>query len=87
MTSETEHAEYPYVLKIETSTGQSTTIPIAFLTSKQVEHFLQFDFKRVVQEAGLNGVRIHVERAPTADYEKVLGAVAAYLRTATRKVA
>ncbi len=87
MSSQTEHAEYPYVLRIETTTGHSISVPIAFLTVKQVEAFLQSDFKRLVQEAGLKGVRIHVERAPIADYNKVLGDVATYLRSATGKVA
>ena len=87
MTSQTEHAEYPYVLRIETTGGQSSSVPIAFLTAKQVEAFLQSDFKRLVEEAGLKGGRIHVERAPTADYDKVLGDVASYLRSATDKVA
>ena len=83
MNPQTEIAEYPYVLRIETTTGHSISVPIAFLTAKQVEVFLQSDFTRLVQEAGLSGVRIHVERAPTADYDKVLGEVATYLRTAT----
>ncbi len=72
MTAEFPDAEYPYLVKIETATGQSATVPIAFLTAKQIENFFQFDFKRLVQEAGMQGARIHVERAVTADYEKVL---------------
>src|ERR1051326_5175346 len=33
------------------------------LTSKQLEVFLQTEFKRLAQEAGVKGGRIHVERA------------------------
>ena len=87
MTPETQQAEYPYSVKIETSTGQSATVTIAFLTPRQVENFLQFDFKRLTQEAGVKGARIQVERAMTADYEKVLDDVASCLRTATEKAA
>lgn len=87
MTVDAQQAEYPYSVKIETSTGQATDVPIAFLTRQQVESFLQFDFKRLVEEAGIKGARIHVERAMTADYEKVLGDIAACLRTAPVKVA
>jgi hypothetical protein len=87
MTPETQQVEYPYSVKIETTTGQSATVGIAFLTPKQVENFLQFDFKRLTQEAGVKGARIHVERAMTADYEKVLHEVTACLRTATVKAA
>ncbi len=87
MALEVQQPEYPYLVKIETSTGQSATVPIAFLTPKQVESFFQFDFKRLVQEAGVRGARIYIERATTADYEKVLREVATYLRTATAKVA
>jgi hypothetical protein len=87
MTPETQQAEYPYSVKIETSTGQSATVAIAFLTPKQVENFFQFDFKRLAQEAGVKGARIYVERAMTADYEKVLDEVTACLRTVTVKAA
>ncbi len=79
--------ELPYFVKIETSTGHTTTVPIAFLTPKQVEDFLQVDFKRLVQEAGVKGARIHVERATTADYEKVLADFAACLQSARAKAA
>jgi hypothetical protein len=87
VSAETLQAEYPYVLKIETSTGRFTDLPIAFLTAKQIESFLQSDFQRLVREAGIKGVRIHVERAVSADYEKILGDVAAYVRTAGREAA
>ncbi len=80
MSPETPQAEYPYFVKIETSTGRSANVPVAFLTPKQVEYFLQFDFKRLVQEAGVKGARIYVERAITADYNKVLDEIAACLR-------
>jgi len=87
MNVEGQQPEYPYFVKIETSTGQTANVPIAFLTRQQVENFLQFDFKRLVTEAGIKGARIHVERATTADYDKVLGEVTACLRTAKEKVA
>lgn len=87
MAVEAQQAEYPYSVKIEVSTGQSADVPIAFLTRQQVESFVQFDFKRLMEEAGIKGARIHVERAMTADYEKVLSDVAACLRTANPKVA
>ena len=87
MTPETQPAEYPYSVKIETTTGQSATVTIAFLTPKQVENFFQVDFKRLAQEAGVKGARILVERAVTADYEKVLDEVTACLRTAAVKAA
>jgi hypothetical protein len=87
MTRETQEPEYPYSLKIETPTGQSATVSIAFLTPKQVEDFLQHEFKRLAQETGVRGARIHVERAKTADYEKVILQVTECLRSATENVA
>ena len=87
MNVEVQQPEYPYSVKIETSSGQSANVPIAFLTRQQVENFLQFDFKRLVEESGMKGARIHVERASTADYEKVLGEITACLRTAKQKIA
>ncbi len=86
-TPDAPQAEYPYFVRIETSTGQSVDVPIAFLTPKQVESFLQFDFKRLVEEAGVTGARIHVERAVTADYEKVLREIAVCLRKRDAKAA
>jgi hypothetical protein len=87
MSAEAQQSEYPFSVKIEISTGQSANVPIAFLTRQQVEKFVQFDFKRLVEEAGVKGARIHVERANTADYDKVLGEIAACLKTASSKVA
>ncbi len=86
MSSESRKAEYPYVVKVETASGESS-IPVAFLTAEQVENLLQSDFKRLVQEAGVTGVRLHVERAPTADYEKILQDVAACLRAKAMQAA
>jgi hypothetical protein len=68
----------------ERETGQSSTVPIAVLTPKQLEVFLQSEFKRLVQEAGAKGARIHVERAMAADYEQVLREVAACLLSAKK---
>ena len=87
MTPETQQSEYPYSVKVETPTGQSTTVPVAFLTPKQVEVFLQTEFKRLAQEAGVKGARVHLERAMAADYEQVIREVAACLRSATASVA
>lgn len=87
MSQETPAAEFPYFVKIETANGQSTTVPIAFLTRKQVEQFLQVDFKRIVEESGVKGARIYVERATTADYEKVLKDFTACLRSASARAA
>ena len=87
MTPETHQSETPYAVKIETATGKSTTVPIAVLTPKQLEDFLQVEFKRLAQEAGVKGARIHVERATAADYEQVLREVAACLSSAKARVA
>jgi hypothetical protein len=87
MTRETQQSELPYSVKIETATGSSTTVPIAFLTPKQLEDFLQTDFKRLAQEAGVRGSRVHVERTVAADYEQVIREVAACLRSSKANVA
>ncbi len=87
LTLETQQFESPYCLKIETRSGQTSTIPIAFLTPKQLEVFLQTEFKRLAQEAGAKGVRVHVERAVAADYEQVLREVSACLQSATKRAA
>ncbi len=87
MTAASQQPEFPYCVKIETSTGQSAHVPIAFLTRQQVEQFVQSDFKRLVQEAGIKGACIVVEHAETADYDKVLSEVSTCLRTAKAKVA
>jgi hypothetical protein len=85
MSSEAKSIEYPFALKVETSAGQSVTVPIAFLTRDQVAKLLQSDFKRLAQEAGIKGARVQVEQAVTADYDIVLQEVAAYLRRAALK--
>ena len=87
MNPETQPSESPYCVRIETETGQSATVPIAFLTPKQLEIFLQTEFKRLVQEAGVKGARIHVERAVAADYEQVLREVTACLSSAKKRAA
>jgi hypothetical protein len=87
LATESQHVAYPYFVKIETSAGQSATISVAFLTAKQIENLFQSDFKRLVQEAGMAGARIHVEPAVTANYETVLQDVASCLRTGTMRVA
>ena len=87
LTPETQQFESPYCVKIETGSGQTSTIPIAVLTPKQLEVFLQTEFKRLAQEAGAKGVRVHVERAIAADYEQVLREVSACLLSAKKRVA
>lgn len=87
MNPETQPSESPYCVRIETETGQSATVPIAFLTTKQLEIFLQTEFKRLAQEAGVKGARIHVERAVAADYEQVLREVMACLSSAKKRAA
>ena len=87
MTPETQQSESPYCVRIETETGQSSTVPIAVLTPKQLEVFLQSEFKKLAQEAGVKGARIHVERAIAADYEQVLREVAACLFSAKARAA
>ena len=81
MTPDIQYSESPYCVKIETATGQSTTVPIAILTTKQLEVFLQTEFKRLAQEAGVKGARVHVERAMAADYDHVIREVEACLRS------
>lgn len=87
MNPETQQFESPYRVRIETETGQSATVPIAVLTPNQLEVFLQTEFKRLAQEAGIKGARIHVERATAADYEQVLREVAACLSAAKARAA
>ncbi|MBV8052156.1 MAG: hypothetical protein JOZ80_13250 [Acidobacteriaceae bacterium] len=87
MTQEAQQSESPYSVKIETATGRPTTIPIAVLTPKQLQDFLQIDFKRLAEEAGVKDVRVHVERAVAADYEQVIREVADGLRSANARVA
>jgi len=85
MTPEMQQSESPYCVKIETATGQVSTVPIAFLTPKQLEVFLQTEFKKLAQEAGVKGARIHVERAVAADYEQVLREVSTCLQSAKKR--
>jgi hypothetical protein len=87
MNPETQPYESPYCVKIETETGQSATVPIAVLTPKELEVFLQSEFKRLAQEAGVKGARVHVERATAADYEQVLSEVTACLSSAKGRAA
>jgi hypothetical protein len=87
MTPETQQFESPYCVRIETETGQSSTVPIAFLTPKQLELLFQSEFKKLAQEADVKGARIHVERAIAADYEQVLRDVAACLFSAKARAA
>ena len=87
MNPETQQSESPYCVKIETENGRSATVPIAVMTPKQLEVFLTSEFKRLAQEAGVKGVRIHVERAIAADYEQVLHEVTACLSSAKVRAA
>lgn len=87
MTRETQQSESPYSVKIEIAAGKSTTIPTAILTPKQLEDFLQNEFKRLALEAGVKGARVHVERAVAADYEQVIREVTACLSSAKASAA
>lgn len=87
MNPEAQQSESPYCVKIETENGQSATVPIAVMTPKQLEVFLSTEFKRLAQEAGVKGVRIHVERAIAADYDQVLHEVTACLSSAKPRAA
>ncbi len=87
MTPEMQQYESPYRISIETETGLSATVPIAFLTPKELEVFLHSEFKRLAQEAGVKGARVHVERAIAADYEQVLREVASCLFSAKARAA
>lgn len=87
MAPEMPQSESPYSVKIEVAAGKSTTIPTAVLTPKQLEDFLQNEFKRLAQEAGVKGASVHVERAVAADYEQVIREVSACLRSATANAA
>lgn len=87
MIQEAQPVRYAYALKIETPNGPSVTIPMAFLTREQISDFLQSDFNRLAQAAGIKGARIHLEHADTADYVDVLEEVAAHLRRAALKAA
>ena len=85
MNPEAQQSESPYCVRVETESGQSATVPIAVMTPKQLEVFLTTEFKRLAQEAGVKGVRIHVERAIAADYEQVLREVTACLSSRRHK--
>jgi hypothetical protein len=93
MLLDAQQREYAYCVQIETRTGESAVISPALLTQKQVKHFVQFEFKRLSQEAGIRGSRIHVEQVAAvdckgaADYNKVISDVAARLRSGVKKVA
>lgn len=82
MIPEKQQVRYAYALKIETPSGQSVTIPMAFLTREQISDFLHSDFNRLAQEAGIKGARIELQHAETTDYVAVLEEVAACLRRA-----
>lgn len=60
---------------------------LAVLTPKQLEVFLQIEFKRLAQEAGVKGARIDAERAVAADYDQVIREVATCLRSTEASVA
>lgn len=87
MSSEMQKSETPYSVKIETATGRSATLPIVVLTAKQLEDLLQVEFKRLAEEAGIKGARVHVERAIAADYDQVIREVAGCLRSAKTNAA
>ena len=57
------------------------------VTPQQLEVFLETEFTRLVQEAGVKGARVHVERAIAADYDQVLREVTACLSSAKLRAA
>jgi hypothetical protein len=57
------------------------------LTPQQLAAFLQSEFKKLVHEAGVKGVRVHVERAIAADYEQVLRDITACLSSEKARAA
>jgi len=81
MTPKTQPLAHPYAVKIETTTGKSSTLPNALLTPKQAEQ-IQLEFKRLAHEAGVKGARISVQRVTADDYEKVVHEAKTCLRTA-----
>jgi hypothetical protein len=52
-----------------------------------LEVFLQGEFQKLAQEAGVKGARVHVERAVAADYEQVLREVSECLLSAKKRAA
>ena len=78
MTPETQQSESPYAVKIETAAGKSTTVPIAVLTAKELEVFLQVDFKKLAQEAGVKGARVH-EQSLYSDNVGVLSLLVSFV--------
>ena len=87
MSPEMQQTESPYSVTIETANGKSTTVPIVVLTPKQLADFLQIEFKRLAQDAGAKGARVHVERTLAADYEQVIREVAVCLGSTKASVA
>lgn len=86
MTPKTQQPLHPYLVTIATPTGKPATLPITLLTPKQVEQ-VQLEFKRVAQEAGIKGARIHVQRVVADDYQKVIHEIKACLRKVMAKAA
>lgn len=86
MTPKTQAPLHPYLVKIETPTGKSATLPITLLTPKQAED-VQVEFKKLAHEAGIKGARINVQRVVADDYEKVIREAKECLRTAMAKAA
>ena len=79
-----QQSESPYCVRIETETGQSSTVPIAFLTPKQLEVFLQSEFKKLAQEAGVRGAPAFSGAGGGRRLEQVLREVSACLFTAAK---
>jgi len=77
---------FPYSVKINMATGTYAALPITLLTPKQVEE-LQVEFKKIVQDAGVRGARISVQRLAVDDYDKVLHEAKACVRKAMPKAA
>ncbi len=86
MVPKTQQLLHAYMVKIETPTGRSTTLPATLLTPKQAED-VQAEFKRLAHDAGVKGARISVQRVTADDYEKVIHEAKACLRNAQARAA
>ena len=87
MQPEVQNIEYTYAVTLETPLGQSIVVPFASLTREEVASFLQVDFKRLVDHAGVKGARVQVEHASTIGYDRVLEETEACLRRTAMKAA
>ena len=76
----------PYSVKIETPTGKSTTLPVTLLTPKQAEE-VQAEFKKLAQDAGVNGKRDGILAPAVEDARHLAGPPQPPRRARTRGIA